>query len=61
MVGGNEWFWGKLSFNFGVRSGMLSTFCGHSRAALARINYKLIPNYSHNERRHVVVAVPGNF
>ena len=41
MVGGNEWFWGKLSFNFGVRSGMLSVFDDYSRAALpplTRIN-----------------------
>ena len=46
-VGGNEWLWRKLSFNFGVRRGMLSIFDDYSRAALAplaRINYKLTPN-----------------
>ena len=38
------------------------SFDDYSRAALAplaRINYKLTPNYSHYESRHVVVALPG--
>ena len=43
---------------------MLSIFDDHSRAALAplaRITYKLTPNWSHHESCHVVVAVPVNF
>ena len=43
---------------------MFSSFDDQSRAALAplaRINYKLTPNKSHYESRHIVTAVPGNF